>query len=129
MLHRHFQRFVVFGAAILFIAYALATEDQQVARKADPDDDSTGDAPRFFVDGTPQPASDDGLGSGSPTSDSAGVPTLPAARARSPAATSIASSSRTVVDFPFVPVTAAIGTRRARPASSMSPQARRARRP
>jgi len=47
--------------------------------------------------------------SGSPTSSSAGVPRFPAARARAPAAQSSASSKQTVVDFPFVPVTAMIG--------------------
>jgi len=34
-------------------------------------DEASGDAPRFFVDGAPLPASDDGLGSGAPTSDAA----------------------------------------------------------
>jgi hypothetical protein len=34
-------------------------------------DESTGDPPRFFVDGVAQPASDDGLGSGAPTADGA----------------------------------------------------------
>ena len=49
---------------------------------------------------------------------------MPAARARRPAARSIASTSSVVVDFPLVPVTATIGTSSARKASSRSPQAR-----
>ena len=65
--------------------------------------------------------------SGRPTSESAGVPTLPAIAARSPAARSISVTSAVVVDFPFVPVTATIGTESAAPASSMSPHTRRAR--
>ena len=65
--------------------------------------------------------------SGAPTSESAGVPTLPAISARRPAARSICVTSALVVDFPFVPVTAMIGTASAAAASSMSPHTRAAR--
>ena len=64
---------------------------------------------------------------GSPTSSRTGIPMFPAARARKPAARSMASTSTVVVDFPFVPVTATIGMESARHASSTSPQTRRAR--
>jgi hypothetical protein len=43
-----------------------------------------------------------------------GLELEPAARARNPAARSIASARRVVVDFPFVPVIAMMGTERAR---------------
>jgi hypothetical protein len=52
---------------------------------------------------------------------------LPAARARSPASLHSASINIVVVDFPFVPVTATIGTGSARYASSTSPHTRCAR--
>ena len=61
-----------------------------------------------------------------PTRSSTGSPTLPAARARSPAASRPASTSRVTVLLPFVPVTATIGTESARDASSTSPHTRRA---
>src|SRR4051812_49080391 len=65
-------------------------------------------------------------GSGSITASTSGSPTLPAATLRSPAARRIASSIRTVVVLPLVPVTASQGVSwsgsRSRQASSTSPQ-------
>src|SRR5215218_5597986 len=64
-------------------------------------------------------------GSGCTTASSSGVPTLPAATARSPAACSIDVSIRTVVVLPLVPVSVSQGAapsrRRIRQASSTSP--------
>jgi uncharacterized surface protein with fasciclin (FAS1) repeats len=43
MLHRPFQRLVVLGAAILFLAYAIATDDPDTRRTTDQDENASDD--------------------------------------------------------------------------------------